>query len=156
MALKKQKQVKHTDAKWVDFDEDTKIQIASIDNPAYQVALARARREINRNDSNFGISAPGIIEGEKAEYDVQCRLVGHHIIRDWSGVLDEDGNPLPFSLDNAEALLLGTPEAFLFVFKAAQEYATELRGELEETLGKSSPAGSGKPSSAAKKPTSKG
>ncbi len=154
MAFQLKKQVRHTDAKWYEFDKDTKIQVASIDNPDYQIALSRLRREIQRNDAKFAMGEVGIISGEKTEYEGQCRLLAHHVVRDWSGVLDEDGNPLQFSHENAEALLLGEAEAFLFVLRSSQSYAAELHEELQEAVGKQSSATSGKKSSAAKTPKS--
>lgn len=156
MAFKLKKQVKHTDAKWFKFDDETKIQIASIDNPQYQVALSRMRREIQRNDAKFALGEAGVIDGEKTDYELQCWLVAHHVIRDWSGVQDENGNPLPFTPENAEALMLGDAEAFLFVFKSATDYSAELREELEETLGKPSSDSGGKKNSAARTPKSAG
>lgn len=153
MAFQLKKQVKHTDAKWVESD-GSKLLIASIDNPKYQVGLQRLRREIQRHDARFAMGEAGVIEGEKTEYEGQCYLLANHVIRDWDGVKDEDGNPLPFSAQNAEALLAGNAEAFIFVLKSAQDYAAELHEELGEIVGKPSPASSGKKNSAAKTPKS--
>ncbi|QHF03341.1 hypothetical protein N015_13355 [Pseudomonas asturiensis] len=150
MAFKLKKQIKHVEAKWYEFDNETKVLLASIDCPEYQIALARLRREIQRNDSKFAMGEAGVIEGEKTEYDGQSRLLAYHIVRGWEGVQDEEGNPLPFTAENAEALLLGSAEAFLFVIQKASAYSAELREELEESVGKQSPATSGKKSGAAK------
>jgi hypothetical protein len=150
MGFKLKKRVKHVDAKWFDFDDETKVQLGSIDNPDYQVALARLRREIQRNDAKFAMGEVGVIDGEKTEYEGQCRLLANHVIKDWSGAQDEDGNPLAFSPENAEAMLLGDTEAFLFVIQSASTYATELREELEEVVEKPSPGTAGKKSGAAK------
>jgi len=151
MAFKLKKQIKNTDAKWFEFDAETKVQIASIDNPAYQVALARLRREIQRNDEKFAMGEVGVVDGEKTEYEGQCRLLANHVVRDWSGVQDEDGNPLQFTHENAEALLLGDVQAFLFVLNSAKTYAIELREELIESVGKPSADTSGSGSGAARR-----
>ncbi|WP_288078310.1 hypothetical protein [Pseudomonas sp.] len=150
MAFKVKKIVKHTDAKWFEFDAESKVLIASIDNPDYQISFARSRREFQRHDAQFEMGQAGVIEGEKTEYESQCYMLANHVMRDWQGVQDADGNPLPFTSENAEALLLGDAEAFLFVLNSAREYAAELRVELGETVGKPLPASSGKKSSAAK------
>lgn len=150
MALKKKKQIISTDFKWFDFDADTKILIAAIDNPGYQVALARLRREIQRNDAKFGIGDVGVVDGEKTEYQGQCALLANFIVKDWRGVEDEDGNPLIFSPAEAEAVMLADPEFFLFVIRQGGAYSAELRDELDETVEKPLPASSGKESGPAK------
>ncbi|MCS3467084.1 hypothetical protein M2401_000805 [Pseudomonas sp. JUb42] len=150
MAFKLKKQVKHVDAKWFDFDEETKVLLGSIDNPDYQIALARLRREIQRNDAKFALGEAGVVDGEKTEYQGQCRLMANHVIKDWSGAQDEDGNPLPYTPENAEALLLGNIEVFMFILQTASGYATELREELDEAVEKPSADTSGKGSGADK------
>jgi hypothetical protein len=154
MALKLKKQNTNVDAKWFDFDEDTKVLLASIDTPAYQIALERLRRSIQRNDSKFDQGEVGVIDGEKTEYQGQCSLLANFILKDWSGAEDEEGNPLKFSVENAEAMLLGSTELFIFVIQSAGAYAAELREELTETVGKPSPDSSGKKSGAARAPKS--
>lgn len=143
MAFQVKPQVKHTDAKWFEAG-DSKILITSIDNPDYQVAHARFIRLIMRNDTKFKEGQPGALSGEKTEFQSLCYLYANFLIKDWEGVLDENGNPLPFTKENAERLMQDSLEAFVFVQKSAEEYSADLRGELEEAVGKPSPDSSGK------------
>lgn len=144
MALQLKKTPKSADSKWVEFDEDTKILLVGTDNPAYQVALERARRRLRNNDSRFGEGDVGIVDGEKTENETQAMLLGNFIVKDWSGVLDEEGNTLNYEPQIAADIMLADPAFFLFVLKEAGKIADEAKKELVETVGKPSPASSGK------------
>jgi hypothetical protein len=88
----------------------------------------------------------GVIDGEKTEHQTQCRLLGQFIVKDWAGVQDADGNPLPYSAGAAEQMLDANLEFFLFVLREASASAVEAQKALADTVGKSSPASSGKKS----------
>ena len=135
--------------KWVDYDDDTKVLLARIDNPEYQVALERERRKLLNIDAQFGVGVVGGVEGEVTEHQTQCKLIGRFIVKDWAGVLDADGNPLPYSSEDAEQMLDANIKFFLFVLRSASVSAMEAQKALVETVGKSSPASSGKKSGAA-------
>lgn len=144
------KPVKNTEAKWFDYDEDTKVQLMSIDNPEYQIAMARLRRALNRNDATFQQGEIGIIEGEKTEHESLCLMLATYILKDWTGAEDADGNPLKYTPENGHAVLMGDTDLFLFIVKQANEYSAESKAELAESVGKQSPATNGKKSGAAK------
>lgn len=153
MALQMKKTQDLTWTKWAEYDEDTKIMVAGIDNPEYQVALERMRRRIQRNDAQFVEGQVGVVSGEKTEHQNHCMLLATFIVKDWDGVQDEGGNPLKFSVSNAYDLLESNIDFFLFVLRQASSAATESSEELAETVGKPSPASNGSESGQAK-PTS--
>lgn len=152
MALKMiKKEAPVSNEKWVDFDADTRILLAGIDNDHYQVGLERMRRRIQRNDARFEEGQVGIIEGEMTEHQNQCMLLSHFIVKDWAGVEDADGNQLKFSQKAAADLLDANVEFFIFVLEKAGKITAEAREELEETVGKPSPASNGKESGPVKR-----
>lgn len=144
MALKLIRQAPPSEAKWVNFDDDTKILLAGIDNAEYQIAFERMQRRIRRNDSSFEEGEVGVLAGEKSQHESQCMLISHFILKDWDGVLDAEGNPLKFSHNLGCELLKSNFEFFVFVFNQSTEIAREAKEELAETVGKPSPASNGK------------
>lgn len=131
-------------ARWVEFDKDTKVLLAGIDNAEYQVGLERMRRRIARNDARFEEGQVGVVSGELTEHQNHAMLLAHFIVKDWSGVLDADGNPLKYGPSVAAELLENSLEFFLFVLRGGSSVATESAEELKDTVGKPSPASSGK------------
>jgi hypothetical protein len=149
MALRLTKKDQNTsDTKWVDYDADTKVLLARIDNTAYEVAIERERRKQANADAQFGVGVVGVIEGEATEYNIHCKLFSQFILKDWSGVLDEDGNPLPYSQEAGDQLLSSNVAFFMFVKREATKAAVEAHKALAETVGKSLPASSGNASGA--------
>lgn len=131
-------------ARWVEFDKDTKVLLAGIDNAEYQVGLERMRRRIARNDARFEEGQVGVVAGELTEHQNHAMLMSHFIVKDWSGVLDAEGNPLKYSPPVAAQLLDHNVDFFLFVLRHSASVATEAAEELAETVKKRSPASSGK------------
>lgn len=151
MALQLKKKDQNTsDTKWVDYDADTKVLLARIDNPAYAVALERERRKLRNADAQFGTGVVGVIDGEKTETQTQYKLLSQFVIKDWAGVQDADDNPLPYSPEVGEQMLDASLGFFMFVLREASASALEAQQALAETVGKSSPASSGKKSGAAR------
>ena len=151
MALRLTKKDQNTaDTKWVAYDDDTKVLLARIDNPEYAVALERERRKLRNADAQFGIGVVGVIDGEKTETQTQYKLLSQFVIKDWAGVQDAEGNPLPYGPEVGEQMLDANLGFFMFVLREASASALEAQKALAETVGKSSPASSGKKSGAAR------
>ena len=151
MALRLTKKDQNTlESKWVDYDADTKVLLARIDNPAYAVALERERRKLRNADAQFGVGVVGAIEGETTEHQTQYKLLSQFIVKDWAGVLDDEGNPLPYSPAVGEQMLDTSLDFFMFVLREASASALEAQQALAETVGKQSPASSGKRSGPAR------
>ncbi|GKQ44375.1 hypothetical protein [Pseudomonas syringae] len=152
MALKlKNKEVVDTAAKWFDFDADTKVQLVSLDNTEYQIAMERMRRRVQRNDAQFQEGDIGVIQGEKSEYVNHCLAISFFLLKDWQGALDEEGNELVYKPAIGAQMLENDIDFFLFVLGKAGELAVELKAEKVETLEKPSPASSGKASGRVRK-----
>lgn len=146
LKLKKTDPAKSFEARWEEYDKDTKVLLMPLDNQQYQIALERMRRRLARNDEKFAEGTLGVIEGEKSEHDNHCMLLAQFILQDWEGAQDEDGNPLKYDEAIGGEMLKGDVDFFLFVIKKAAAIAAENKQELDEAKGKSSPASSGKKS----------
>nr|DAF83756.1 MAG TPA: hypothetical protein [Caudoviricetes sp.] len=155
MALQLTKKDQSTSgARWAEFDKDTKVLLAGIDNAEYQVGLERMRRRIVRNDARFEEGQVGVVAGELTEHQNHTMLLAHFIVKDWSGVLDAEGNPLKYSPAVAAQLLDRNVDFFLFVLQHSASVATDAAEDLAETVKKPSPASSGKKSGQSAKPKS--
>jgi hypothetical protein len=152
MALKLVKKTEPvSNDKWFNFDKDTKILLAPIDTPEYQIALERARRRLRRNDEQFTEGTVGVVSGEKTEHQNHCMLLSHFILKDWDGAQDDEGNPLKYTPAIGAEMLDGNVDFFIFVLKNAAEFAAENKGELAETVEKPSTGSTGKGSGAGKR-----
>lgn len=134
--------------RWVEFDRDTKILLAGIDNAEYQVGLERMRRRIARNDARFEEGQVGVVAGELTEHQNHAMLLSHFIVKDWSGVLDAQGDQIKYSPAVAAELLETNIEFFVFVLREGAAAATDAIAERAETVGKPSTASSGSVSGA--------
>ena len=134
--------------RWAKFDEDTKVLLAGIDNPEYQVALERMRRRIQRNDARFEEGQVGVVAGEMTEHQNHSMLLSHFIVKDWEGVLDAEGNPVKCTPAVAAELLESNIEFFIFVLREAGAVANDAADERAESVGKPSPASNGRKSGA--------
>lgn len=145
MALKlKSKDVADSTAKWFEFDADTKVQLVSLDNNEYQIAMERMRRRLARNDAQFREGDIGVIQGEKTEYENHCLAIASFLLKDWTGAVDGDGNEIEYTAEVGAQMLDGNVELFLFVLKHSGELAASKKVEQDETLEKPSPASNGK------------
>lgn len=131
-------------AKWVDFDADTKVLLAGTDNIEYRVALERYQRRVVRNDSKFAEGTVGVVTGEITDLQNHAMLLAHYIVKDWKGVLDEEGNELAYSVGAASKLIEANVEFLLFALRGGAVVAVEAEEELAETVGKPLPDSSGK------------
>ncbi|MBS4081802.1 hypothetical protein [Pseudomonas rustica] len=136
--------------RWAKFDDDTKILLASIDNPEYQVALERMRRRIQRNDARFEEGQVGVVAGEMTEHQNHSMLLSHFIVKDWDGVLDTEGSPVKYSPAVAAELLENNIEFFIFVLREGALAANDAAEERAESVGKRLPVSSGSKSGAGK------
>lgn len=143
LKLKKIDNTKNAEARWEEFDADTKILLMPLDNQQYQIALERMRRRLARNDAQFGQDTVGVIEGEKTEHDNHCLLLASFIVKDWQGAQDENGKALAYSENTCTEMLRGDADFFYFVLRRAAAIAADNRAEQDEIKGKQSPASNG-------------
>ncbi|MBD8493830.1 hypothetical protein [Pseudomonas syringae] len=146
LKLKKKDQAKNAEARWFDFDSETKILLMPLDNQGYQIALERMRRRLVRNDAVFQEGQVGIVDGERTEHENHCALLANFILTDWTGAQDESGNPLKYDPEAGAAMMEEDIVLFGFVLDKASTLAKENREERDEALGKQSIATDGKAS----------
>ncbi|CAK7070249.1 MAG: hypothetical protein KER_03088 [Kerstersia gyiorum] len=139
----------HTAEQWRSYGDGVEVLIRSLDAREYQIARARAARQIQKLDGLFRSGDVGVAPGEISEHDYQCTLLGKYIVRDWRGAVDAQGQPAAFSEQSAIATLRSDVNFFLFVLKEAGEIAAAAEQERSEHVGKSLPATDGKPSESA-------
>ncbi|ALO39695.1 hypothetical protein E5C31_11975 [Providencia rettgeri] len=133
--------------RWEDYTDDVSFKLTRLDTEAYQIALERVRRLIAREDAGQSLSSILVSDSDVREHDIQCQLLGRYIIRDWKGqIQDETGRQVPYSPENAAALLSGDSDLFTWVLLHAAQLAKEAQEEAKETVEKSSPGSSGKKS----------
>lgn len=136
LKVKNTKTSKSPDARWFDYDAETKVLLNSLDSEAYQIALERMRRRLARNDEKFGEGAIGVVEGEKSEHENHCMLLATFILKDWQGAQGADGKDIGYSEEVGTEMLRGDSEFFLYVIRTAAKFAQENQAELEEIVGK--------------------
>lgn len=139
------------DERWFEYQDGISFKIAPIDNENYQIGLERARRLIDRKESHLDLHKLEVDAGDRSEIGIQSELAGRYLIKDWKGeILDSEGNQVPYTPDNAQALLLSEPSLISWVILRAAEVAADLAKEQEDIVGKSSSDSSGKGNGAVK------
>lgn len=118
--------------------------LAPIDNRDYQVAIERARRLIARADAGQELNSISVSAADRTEHDIQCDLAGMHLVKGWRGdVFGADGEPIPYTPENASALLASNSELFTWVIATSAAISIDAQKEKEELLGKPSSASVG-------------
>lgn len=138
LKIKKVDTSKSAEARWEQYDEDTKVLLMPLDNTSYQIGLERMRRRLSRNDAKFDEGGIGVVEGEKSEHDYHCMLLAQFILQDWTGAVDEAGSQIPYSETVGTQMLQGDVGFFLFVIRRAAAIASDNKEEREEIAGKPS------------------
>lgn len=83
--------------------------------PYFNAALKGARKH-QRGTRGGGVKASTV----SAVRDSNRRLFAKHIVKDWSGVVDADGNEVDFNLEHCEAFLNALPD---WLFDEIVEFA---------------------------------
>jgi hypothetical protein len=115
--------------RWVDWRDGVRLLIASVDSPAY----VRASREYFRENREACAEAFGEDQNTRALFDALRPVFAKTILLGWEGIDDEDGNPIPYSPENALTFLTDPELVHLwdFVLSAAQNVAAYRRSVLE-------------------------
>lgn len=137
--------------RWEDYGDGVSFKLAGIDTEAYQIALERARRLIAREDAGQTLASIQVSATDVREHDVQCQLLARYIIKDWKGpILDDADKVVPYSQEGAVKLLSSNLDLFAWVIAKAAQVTADFQQETKETVGKPSPATSGKKSGQAR------
>ncbi|WP_345873051.1 hypothetical protein [Shewanella algae] len=118
--------------RWFNFDETTRVKVAGIDENKYQIAVDRARRLITQSDARQSLHNISVSDADTTEFDVQCQLMAKFLIRDWDGVVNEDGSEAEFSAEAAEKLLKSNAAFFAWVVEKSTLVAIEKKADVEQ------------------------
>lgn len=118
------------DGRWVDYLCGVKLRVARFGNEAHSAFLREAYAP-HRKEARDG----------KLDPDVSIRIgregVAHHVLRDWSGLEGDDGQPLPFSPAKALELFAHPKLAdlYAFVVETARNEDAYREAALEDARG---------------------
>jgi len=109
-------QAKRTDGVWKDLSmiPGAKVKVAKADNPNAERlvrSLYKPYAKVFRQKKELD---PGIQD------KIQVQILSQAILKDWDGIPGVDGNPVPYSIEEAEALL------------SDAEFGKEFRDEIQE------------------------
>lgn len=112
----------------VDYGSDTYFRITRMgpSNQRYQRGLAKLQK------SQAKVLESGTLDAEE-QRKILLALFLDHILLDWEGVKDREGNLLEFSREAAEKLFTDLPELFDDLQSQATNRALFLETETEET-----------------------
>ena len=114
---------------WFGFTGGSKLRIARRDNPRYLEALRALAKGKERLIQLKAISGSDL-------HEMLMRALARGVLLDWEG-LTRSGEPLPYSEDNAVALLTDLPE-FREQVESCAENVVAFRREAEEDAEKNS------------------
>ena len=83
---------------WVEYAAGVEFRIARLNNPAYQKCL---RKLLKADGRRFRRRRPTDENAEK----LTNRALAQHVLVDWRNLEDEDGSPIPYSVEKALEIL---------------------------------------------------
>lgn len=96
-------------AKWVRFNQEIEFKLAPLSDAGYTASLEKERKRLD----NVNMTKA---QADKAELEVQAKLMGRYLILDWRGsVQNENGGIAVYSPENARHLLLSNPAMLSWV-----------------------------------------
>jgi len=113
---------------WHDLGEGAGVLIARIGNRRYQNALNKTLAD------NRTMIKTGLMSEEAAEKDL-CEIIADTILLDWKNI-DDDGQPLPYTKENAVAMLIKYPDFRVLVVDLAGISDNYRPATDKEALGK--------------------
>lgn len=102
---------------WCDIEGGVaRLLLSRWNNEAHQ-AYARAEKEKHAKV----LEKEGSLEASKVWEGITNRSLALHILKGWEGILDEDGNELPFTPENALKLVEELPEFGSMIFELSTD-----------------------------------
>lgn len=106
-----------TEGLWREIDDGAaKLKIARFNNPEHQAYLRQLREENAKLLEN-----PDSEESQTKLGEIANKAMAAHILKDWEGIQDEEGNEIAFSEDAAYQLLSDYEEFSNLVFSLSTE-----------------------------------
>ncbi|MGJ8525177.1 hypothetical protein LMG33818_000885 [Halomonadaceae bacterium LMG 33818] len=130
---------------WVEIklsdDESFKLLVGSTYSSEFRSAQASLSRHINAvsagefiGSKDFSIekaSQDGLVED-----DLLRSLVAKCLVSDWVGIVDDNDQPVPYTPEKCEELLLAYPDVFNKVVSAGRQLAQKKAEQVADTVEK--------------------
>ena len=118
------------DGRWVDYLCGVKLRVARFGNDAHSAFLREAYAP-HRKETREGKLDPAVAT------EIGRRGVAQYVLRDWSGLEDDDGQPLKYSAEKALELFAHPKLAdlYAFVVEAARHEDAYREAALEDARG---------------------
>lgn len=120
---------KETEGVWVDVGGGLRLKLARMGNANYTTALLGSKY-FGRSSKIIGIDAKGAVDDMR-------NAVAEYIILGWEGLVDDDNQPIPYSVEKAREILRDTPEFYRMVLEYAEDIELYRKTAKEEVLGNS-------------------
>lgn len=120
--------------KWVTCEATGIEQLVTTANAKkYDIAMERARnRLIMASNSDLTHVADGDLTNE----ETSALLIAAYIVKDWKGLVDADGDPVPFNTENYIALISQNSNPANKALEAFVEMREAVTEEVKKTKGK--------------------
>lgn len=120
----------------IDMEASLIVSPATRSNKAYTRALMKIMLPMQRRLSS-GKTSPEFVD--KFRKEIQPPLYADHIIKDWEGVVDATGEPVPCSAENKLAFMKALPAQAFDNLVAFCEEEPNFRDTDSQALAKNSP-----------------
>lgn len=121
---------------WCDFDvhpdpaKICRVKIARIHTPQYDDTMRKLSKPYQK------LILDGSIPTEVLN-EIQCRAAAQCLVKDWVNVEDDNGNPVPFSKENAYEIMSSAQQFFKTVMDFAAQNELFRLDVVEEAQGNS-------------------
>lgn len=115
---------------WVDFGGNVQVKVARITSKKSKEVRRKLERPLVRKNRSDDLSV------EQLEY-LMTEQLAQAVVQGWRGVTDDEGNELPFTVENARAVLNKFPDFREDIATASLEKETYRTAALKDELGNS-------------------
>lgn len=123
---------KEVEGVWVDVGGGLRLKLARMGNANYTTALLGSKY-FGRSSKIIGIDAKGAVEDMR-------NAVAEHVLLGWEGLVDDNDQPILYTVDKAKEVLKETPEFYRLVLEYAEDIELYRKAAKEEALGNSQPS----------------
>ena len=123
----------HIEGVWEDIGQGASVKVARINNPNYLKVIRRFGKSIAKKMSRGGGGQMDLEAGIAAAKKAYAET----ILLDWKGIIDDDGNEIPYSKENALMMITNYHEFFTLIQELAgdeERFETELLEDSAKNL----------------------
>lgn len=111
--------------RWIDYEKwGVSFKIASLDSKEYKKALKDLLRSLSVGSGSL-LKYRSDEQNERMLLD----LFSKHIVKDWRGVTDENGEELPYSSESVKKIMTDLPELYKELYSIASDVSTFVLGK---------------------------